>query len=147
MNKIIEHIKENEQILNKLVLSDTKTETKKIIARKVIIKNQVKWQIERFVGAQVFHTNTDFNELLTLNFDDYKQITVEKQGETTVFSKSKTSYKSKSNSNNVKLEIEEHNKQKNYLINEGENIPILQDLGIFTKENKVVNKVTNPFYP
>jgi len=73
MQKIIEHLRENEQILNKIILSDTKTETKKIIARKVTIKNQVKWQIERFIGAQVFHTNTDFNELLTLNFEDYKQ--------------------------------------------------------------------------
>lgn len=145
MNKIIEHLKENEQVLNKLVLSDTKTETKKIVVRKVYIKNQVKWQIERFVGTQVFHTNTDFSELLTLKFDDYKQITVEKQGETTIFSKSKTSYKSKTNANNIKLEVNEHNKQKNYLINEGENIPILQDLGIFTSENKVVKSMYDKF--
>lgn len=145
MKNIIEHLKANEQILNKLVLSDTKTETKKIIARKIIIKNEVKWQIERFVGAQVFHINTDFNELLLLNFNDYKQITIEKQGETTIFSKTKTSYKSKTNTNNVKVQISEHNKQKNYLINEGENIPILQDLGVFTSENKVVKSMYDKF--
>lgn len=145
MNKIIEHLKENEKVLNKLVLSDTKTETKKIVVRKVNIKKQVKWQIERFIGTQVFHTNTDFRELLTLNFDDYKQITVEKQGETTIFSKSKTGYKSKSNLNNIKLEIAEHNKQKNYLINEGDNVPILQDLGVFTSENIVVKSMYDKF--
>jgi len=145
MQKIIKHLKENEQVLNKLVLSDTKTETKKIIVRKVNIKNQVMWQIERFVGTQVFHTNTGFSELLKLNFDDYKQITVEKQGETTIFSKSKTSYKSKTNSNNIKVEVAKHNKQKNYLINEGDNVPILQDLGIFTSENKVVKSMYDKF--
>ena len=145
MNKIIDHIKENEQILNKLVLSDTKTETKKIIARKVVIKNQIKWQIERFIGAQVFHTNTDFEELLNLNFCDYKQITVEKQGSTTIFSKAKSGYNSKTKTNSVKVEVEEHNKQKKYLINEGENIPILQDLGIFTSENKVVKSMYDKF--
>ena len=69
MNKIIEHLRESEQVLNKLVLSDTKTETKKIVVRKVIIKNSVKWQIERFIGAQVFHKNADFNEILNLNFN------------------------------------------------------------------------------
>ena len=145
MQKIIEHLKEAEHVLNKLVLSDTKAETKKIIVRKILLKNQTMWQIESFIGAQVFHKNTDFNGVIQLNFADYKQITVEKQGETTIFSKAKTSYKSKTVENNVKVEISEHNKQKNYLINEGENIPIMQDLGIFTKENKVVKSMYDKF--
>ena len=145
MLKIIEHLKQNETILNKLVLSDTTIETKKVIARKVLIKNKPMWQIEKYVGAQVFHTNTDFLTLLELNFNDYKQITIEKQGATTIFSKSKSSYKSKTNANSVIVEVNEHNKQKKYLINEGENIPILQDLGIFTSENKVVKSMYDKF--
>lgn len=145
MEKIINHLKENEQILNKLILSDTKTETKKIIARKVKIKNQDKWQIERFVGTQVFHANTNFEQILNLNFDNYKQITVEKQGETTIFSKTKISYKSKTVANNVKIQINEHNRQKQYLINEGDNVPVMLDLGVFTKENKIVKAMYDKF--
>lgn len=145
MKKIVEHIKQNEEILNKLILSDTLTETKKIIARKIIIKQQVKWQIESFIGAQVFHKNVDFSALLELPFNDYKQITVEKQGETTIFSKSKTSYKSTTVKNSVKVQVEEHNKQKNYLINEGDEVPILVELGVFTKENKVVKSMYDKF--
>ena len=145
MNKIIEHLKENEDILNKLILSDSSTETKKIVAKKVVIKQQIMWQTESFVGAQVFHKNINFSELLELPFFDYKQITIEKQGETTVFSKTKTSYKSKSVLNNVEVKVNEHNKQKNYLINEGDNVPVLVDLGVFTKENKVVKSMYDKF--
>lgn len=145
MEKIIQYLKDNEQILNKIILSDSATETKKIIARQIELKGKTVWQIERFIGAQVFHVNGEFNLLKELPFADYKQITIEKQGETTIFSKSKTSYKSKSVKNNVKVEIKQHNKQKQYLINEGENIPILQDLGIFTKENKVAKPMYDKF--
>lgn len=145
MEKIINHLKDNEKILNKLVLSDTAIKTKKIIVRRIVLKGENVWQIESFVGAQVFHKNTNFDDLLKLNFNDYKQITVEKQGETTIFSKTKTSYKSKTVANNVRVEIKEHNKQKNYLINEGDNIPVLKDLGIFTQENKVVKSMYDKF--
>lgn len=45
MDKIIEYLKANEQEIQKIVLSDTKTETKKIIIHKTIIKNKLMWQI------------------------------------------------------------------------------------------------------
>ena len=75
----------------------------------------------------------------------YKQIMIEKQAETLVFSKRKVGYAVKSNKNSVNVTINEHNKQKNYLINEGDNVPILQDLGIFTKENKVAKPMYDKF--
>ena len=98
-----------------MILSDSLTDTKKIIARKVSIKKQTKWQTESFIGAQVFHKNIDFENLLELPFKDYKQITIEKQGETTIFSKTKTAYKFKTVANEVQVTVNEHNKQKNYL--------------------------------
>jgi len=145
MQKIIENLKQNQFTLNKLILSDSKSEIKKIIARKVAIKNKEMWQIESFIGTQVFHKNVEFNALLELDFVAFKQITIEKQGVTTVFSQAKNGFKSKTIKNNIDVQLNVHNKQKNYLINEGDNVPVMQDLGVFTKENKVVKSMYDKF--
>jgi len=145
MDKIINEIKLNSESVNKIVLSDTKTEVKKIIVKKVNIKNQILFQIERFKNNQVFHENCLLDVVLSLNFDDYKQIMIEKEKETLIFSKRKVGYAVKSNKNNVKVEINQHNKQKNYLINEGDNVPVLVDLGVFTKDFKVVKSMYDKF--
>ena len=39
----------------------------------------------------------------------------------------------------------EHNKTKKYLLNEGDDVPIMQELGIFTKENKIVASMYDKF--
>ncbi len=38
-----------------------------------------------------------------------------------------------------------HNKAKKYLLNEGEDVPIMQELGIFTKDNKIVASMYDKF--
>ncbi|MBQ9710491.1 MAG: SAM-dependent methyltransferase [Clostridia bacterium] len=38
-----------------------------------------------------------------------------------------------------------HNRKKNYLINEGEDVPALKDLGVFTAENKIAAKMHDKF--
>ena len=76
MEKIWEYISKNKKIIKKIILSDSKTDVKKIIINPIELKGEQKWQIEKYVGAQVFHSNVDFENLKTLPFDDYKQITV-----------------------------------------------------------------------
>jgi SAM-dependent methyltransferase len=39
----------------------------------------------------------------------------------------------------------DHNRRKNYIINEGDNIPVFIELGIFTKEFKIINSMYNKF--
>lgn len=145
MDKIILDINENIDILNKLILSDSSSEVKKIIAKPINMKNGVKWQIERFKGTQVFHENVESSELLSLPFADFKQITLEKVGITTIYSKGKASYRSKSVENKQTKMVSSHNKEKNYLIKEGDDVPALVDLGVFTRDGKIVKSMYDKF--
>ncbi len=145
MNKIIEDLKLNEEKLVKLILSDSLCEAKKIIVRPIILKGKLVYQIERFIGDQVFHSNVEFEEVLKLNFVDFKQITIEKSGQTTVYSKGKSSFKAKNVANTKQKKAESHNKEKKHLINEGDDVPALVELGIFTKENKIVKSMYDKF--
>ncbi len=145
MNKIIEDLKNNGENLIKLILSDSLCEIKKIVVRPILLKGKVNYQIEKFVGTQVFHENVEFDSILKLNFKDFKQITVEKAGETSVYAKAKSSFRAKTILNNNKKVVESHNKEKNYLIKEGDNVPALVELGVFTKENKIVKSMYDKF--
>lgn len=145
MENIIRDLKTNEQIINKLVLSDTKLDIKKIIAKKIKLKDEIKWQIEKYIGAQVFHSNVDFDVILALNFSDFKQVLIEKEGITSIYSKCKDSYKVKNRKNDIKLIISGNNRDKNYLINAGDDIPVLVDLGIFSKDKKIINSMYDKF--
>ena len=145
MEKIWEYISKNKIIIKKIILSDSKTDVKKIIVHPIELKGEQKWQIEKYVGAQVFHSNVDFENLKTLPFDDYKQITVEATGTTGVFSATKTGYKLKEKQNNIKQINLQHNKQKQYFINEGDDVPALVDLGIFTRDGKIVASMYDKF--
>ena len=84
MEKIIKELENNEENLIKLILSDSMCEIKKIVVRPILIKSKQVFQIEKFIGSQVFHENVEFCEILKLNFNDFKQITIEKNGETSV---------------------------------------------------------------
>ena len=146
MEKILQYLTENQAGLVKIILSDTNTETKKIIVHKTTIKGQTKWQIERYIGAQVFHQNVDFDVVLTLPFADYKQITVQCANKTGVFSATKSGFKLKEKQTETKqTTVAEHNKQKQYFINEGDDVPALVDLGIFTREGKIVAAMYDKF--
>lgn len=145
MNKIILDIESNSDILKKITLSDTTSEVKKIVIRPVEIKGKRVYQVERYKGSQVFHENVDINGVLALPINDYRQVLIEKIGETTTYSKGKTTYKAKTTINNVESVNLSHNKEKQYILNEGEDIPALIELGIFNKERKIIKSMYDKF--
>lgn len=145
MNKIILDIKTNANILSKVVLSDGSTEIKKVVVRPVLIKGDVLFQIERYKGTQVFHENVGLDNVLGLPFVDYKQILVEKVGESTIYSKGKSAYRAKAQANKIKSITTTHNKEKEYILNEGENIPAFVELGIFNRDLKIVKSMYDKF--
>lgn len=126
-------------------------EFNKITVRPVIIKKQNCFQAERFKNNQVFHLNMtepEFSEFLEQIFKKYGQICIFKAGETVTFSVSYNGKIKKSISkNNLKFQNKnaENNRRKEYIFNEGENIPALVDLGVFTPDFKIVKSKYDKF--
>ena len=126
-------------------------EYNKITVRPVIIKNKPCFQAERFKNNQVFHLNTSAEELLKLledAFKKYGQICFFKAGVTTTFSVSANGKIKKTEAkNNLKAKASgnENNRKKEYIFNEGENIPALVDLGVFTPDFKIVKAKYDKF--
>ncbi len=126
-------------------------EFNKITIRPVIIKNKPCFQAERFKNNQVFHLNipqAEFSAFLEQITEKYAQICVFKTGVTVTFAISKNGKIKRSESKNnlsKKAGNAENNRQKEYIFNEGENIPPLVDLGVFTSDFKIVKSKYDKF--
>lgn len=103
------------------------------------------YQIEKYTDKQVFHENIDLEllgeKVLEYVSSNYKQ--VDAWSKTVTFelkiSKKGKIHLGKKKSDNTILISTVHNNEKNYILKEGMIIEPLIDLGIFTKEGKVVN--------
>ena len=143
-----------------------KAEPKKIIIsnpfskseeyKKIIIENKGKsYQIAKYTDKQVFHENISLEDLLerclVLAENCYKQINGMSATEEHIIlisKKGKCNYKVKKTATDaVKLSAksQSHNRQKNYILKEGMNIAPLVDMGVFTKDGKVVNAMYDKY--
>ena len=103
------------------------------------------YQIEKYTDKQVFHENINKEELeaklLEMVSNNYKQLSA--WSETTTYdlkiSKKGKIFLGKKKGDNAKLANKSHNREKNYILKEGMIIQPLIDLGVFTKDGKVVN--------
>jgi len=114
----------------------------KVSIRPVSIKGQRLYQIERFRGAQAFHQNVDEAGLLSAVSEldgAFRQVLIVSGAESRQYVlKRNGSYKCSSAAAAVARPASEHNRQKEYILAEGEEIPALVDLGVFTKDFKIV---------
>ena len=130
---------------NKIVLAQpVKEATYKKIVVKRLIDSSKRYQAERFTDKQAFHVN--FDDLLSFleeNAALYRSIYAwgEESYSLTVRNGIIVSYK--------KIEGEAkavtHNREKKYPVNEGEDVPVFKELGIFTKEGKIVRTMYDKF--
>ncbi|MDD6037656.1 MAG: SAM-dependent methyltransferase [bacterium] len=138
----------------KIVLS--KPSSKDAAYRKVTVeKKQDYYQIARYTEKQVFHENVTATGLISyleqvmgqsylqLNAwakSSEHQLLISKKGTVTYKKKLIIPEKSKQEASPAS-----HNRKKNYLLEEGTDIPPLVDMGVFTKEGKVVRSMYDKF--
>ncbi|WP_331495788.1 class I SAM-dependent methyltransferase [Peptostreptococcus russellii] len=114
------------------------------------IKDRNLYQVEKFTDKQVFHENIEKEELASViegmmkNFKQMASISAEYNFDMRISKKGKIFFSKHAQTNNVKLKSS-HNKKKNYILQEGMIIPPLIDLGVFTKEGKVINSKYDKF--
>ena len=132
--------------LEKAVLSqpiDTLSDTR-ITLRPITSKSGRAYQVERFRNTKVFHENLDADSLLKLFRSEldgrYRQALIVTDTESAQYSlKLNGSYKRSVTASVPKPGgAASHNREKNYILAEGENIPALVDLGVFSEDFHIV---------
>lgn len=119
---------------------------------RIVIENKVDYyQCSRYTDKQVFHENIAMNDIVdfceNLMTKEYRQLNSWSNGfeyMLMISKKGKPLYKRKHSEIIVKSN-DQHNRQKKYIISEGTDVPPLVDMGIFTKEGKIVNSMYDKF--
>lgn len=141
-----------ENNVQKLVIS--KPASKQSEFKKITVNLMPKfYQIAKYTEKQVFHENITADKIAERCFEimdgSFQQLNAwsdEKEAYITVSKKGKVFYKEKKLSSSVTCPAKvEHNRKKQYLLPEGEIIEPLVDMGIFTKEGKVVQSMYDKY--
>ena len=104
------------------------------------------YQIEKFTDKQVFHENIDVEFINAKVYEvlegNYKQLSAWSNSVTydmKISKKGKVFLGKKKTDNSKLVNKKSHNKEKNYILKEGMIIEPLIDLGVFSKDGKVIN--------
>ena len=141
-----------EDKLIKIVFSDRKSgDFNKVIIKPIILKSARNIQIESFKDNKAFHKNIDLNNLQELEnilkeyIDNFKQILLQIEGSDISFIRKKESFSRKEKESNLIKSSNEHNKKKQYILNEGDKIDFLIELGLMSVEGKILKSSYNKF--
>ncbi|MCQ2536144.1 MAG: SAM-dependent methyltransferase [Lachnospiraceae bacterium] len=146
LDKVIKELFENNII--KIVLSNPRdTKYKKI----VVSKTEQGFQAEKFTETQAFHENLSEEQLAVFVYscmdEGFKQLNAwngEFEYSIKISKKGKVFFNKTKNSAEVKVSGS-NNRQKSYFLEEGTVIPPLVDMGVFTKDGKVINSMYDKF--
>lgn len=133
--------------LTRLVLSQPvdKTGDQKVSIRPLYLRGERRYQLERFRDNKAFHENLDEESLLR-RFESeldgrFRQALLVTEEESAQYSlRQNGSYKRHAAAAAVPRPagLSGNNREKRYLIGEGEAVPALVDLGIFTQDYRIV---------
>lgn len=124
---------------------------KKVKVRPILRKDVLMFQCEAHQNNQVFHDNYEAqqaSEILVKYMEEFRQMQMEtKQMRYTVLvsKKGKVTIQKKRQTGCVKEVDLSHNRSKNYVLQEGMQVPFLQDLGVMTSEGKIVRTKFDKF--
>ena len=148
--ELIKNIQEDKLI--KIVFSDRKSgDFNKVIIKPIILKSTKNIQIESFKDNKAFHKNIDLNNLQELEnnlkeyIDNFKQILLQIEGSDVSFIRKKENFSRKEKDSNLIKTSNEHNKKKQYILNEGDKIDFLIELGLMSVEGKILKSSFNKF--
>ena len=136
----------------KIIISNAITKTQEI--KKIQIEKKEKYyQIAEFTEKQVFHKNVDEKEMervcvasLNDNFLQLNVWAVSSEAQIKLTRKRKVLFDvKKADNKRMAEEVKTNNRKKNYILEEGRVIEPLTDMGIFTKEGKIVNSMYDKY--
>lgn len=147
----IEGMFENDEIV-KIVISKPSKKSNHYFKINVERKND-SYQISKFTEKQVFHENINKKAIASKVFEysipDFRQINAwsDRFEHILLISKNgKFTYNKKDINKESQVTVNhQHNRIKNYLLKEGQHIEPLVDMGIFTKEGKVVKSMYDKY--
>ena len=139
--------------LYQIIISNPKncSDISKVKIRPIMLKEKLVFQVTEYKGAQVFHENYDKKQLIC-KIEDYLQDSFKQmeltatsmQATVLVSKKGKVTIKKKQIQREKKVDLS-HNKAKKYILQEGTLVPFLVDLGVQTKEGKIVRSNYDKF--
>lgn len=140
--------------VNKIIISNPNAKSNRI--KKIIIdKKGEKFQIASYTEKQVFHENVELNlladkcvELINNNYRQVNGLSENEEHIILISKKGSCNYKVKKNATNAiktKANSDGHNRKKNYILSEGMNIEPLVDMGVFSKDGKVINSMYDKY--
>ena len=148
--ELIENIKKDKFI--KIVFSDKQNgDFNKIIIKSLFLKSGKNIQIESFKENKAFHKNIELNNIQEIEnilkkyIENFKQILLQIENLDISFIKKKENFLKKENKNNLIKNSNEHNKKKQYILNEGDKIDFLIELGLMSVEGKILKSSYNKF--
>nr|WP_315102793.1 SAM-dependent methyltransferase [uncultured Catonella sp.] len=136
----------------KIIISNAITKTQEI--KKIQIEKKEKYyQTAKFTEKQVFHKNIDEKELekvctteLNENFFQLNAWGISSEAQIKLTKKRKVLFDiKKADNKKMAEEVKTNNRKKNYILEEGSVIEPLVDMGIFTKEGKIVNSMYDKY--
>ena len=117
----------------------------KLTIRPLFLKGERVWQVERLSDNKAFHQNLADEALLSLVREEaegaFRQVLLQTEAESRQYVlKRDGNYKKTGTSAAVPRPgaADAHDRPKDYILREGEAIPALVDLGVFTKDYRVV---------
>jgi len=152
-NTILRDLQTLREELEKLTFSDRTDpsfEYSKVCVRPFLSKGETRWQLEQFKGAQVFHRNLDFPALLTwvetTGSVQFRQLLLTAAGTEIQYTMRAGKVRRRLRETNRPAKAPQfHDRRKQYLLREGENIPALVDLGVFTKDFRIVKSMYDKY--
>ena len=124
---------------------------RKITIRQINIGSAVKWQVALWDGKQEKHLNLSEAELFESSrwsewLKQFKQLQVQStEQDFHVFSNNDGSLRMLKKKAQKIIKVEQHNRSKNYLLQEGEAVPFLVRLGVMQSDGRVVKSHYDKF--